>query len=137
MKPLRYLQVNGVRSAVYEAGPVDGHEAALFVHGNPGPMEDWRDVMRDAARFCRVVAVDMPGFGRADHPRDFAFHVAGYAQHLAGLIEQLGLRRVHLVLHDFGAAWGARWAVEHPTQLASLTLINPLPLVREFRWHVF
>jgi pimeloyl-ACP methyl ester carboxylesterase len=87
-------------------------------------MEDWEDIARDAARICRVVAVDMPGFGRADHPRAFDFTVGGYGRHLAGLVEQLELSRVHLVLHDFGAAWGARWAVDHPTQLASITLIN-------------
>lgn len=137
MKAVRYLRVNGVHSAVYEAGACDSDNVALFVHGNPGPMEDWEDIARDAARFCRVVAVDMPGFGRADHPSVFDFNVGGYGRHLAGLVEQLELSRVHLVLHDFGAAWGARWAVDHPTQLASITLINPLPLLREFRWHLF
>lgn len=135
MEPVRYLQVNGVRSAVYQSGA--GEEAAVFVHGNPGPMEDWADLAQAAAQVCRVVAVDMPGYGRADHPRDFEFSIAGYARHLAGLLDQLEVRRVHLVLHDFGAAWGARWAVEHARQLASITLINPLPLLREFRWHAF
>lgn len=135
MNPVRYLQVNNVRSAVYAVGV--GNEAAVFVHGNPGPMEDWTEVAEGARQVCRVVAFDMPGYGRADHPRDFDFTISGYARHLAGLVDQLGLRRVHLVLHDFGAAWGARWAAEHPSALASITLINPLPLLHEFRWHQF
>lgn len=137
MEPVRYLRVSGIRSAVYEAGPTEREEAVVFVHGNPGPMEDWDVIVRDAARLARVVAVDMPGYGRADHPREFDFTVAGYARHLGGLFQQLGLRQVHLVLHDFGAAWGARWAVDHPGSLASITLINPLPLLHEFRWHLF
>jgi pimeloyl-ACP methyl ester carboxylesterase len=135
--PTRNLQVHGVRSAIYEAGALDSEEAAVFVHGNPGPLDDWAVIAPMLAQHCRVVAIDMPGFGRAEHPRDFDFTIAGYARHLAGAVSQLGVRRVHLVLHDFGAAWGARFAVEQPTWVASMTLINPLPLCPDFRWHFF
>lgn len=32
--------VNGVRCAVHDSDP-DRAEAVVFVHGNPGPMDDW------------------------------------------------------------------------------------------------
>lgn len=132
----RDLHVEGVRSRVYEV-PHDGSEdeAVVFVHGNPGPSDDWFPLAPTLSRLGRLIAADMPGFGHADHPRAFDFSIEGYARHLGGLLEQLGVRRAHLVLHDFGAAWGARWALDHPGALASVTLINPLPLCAEFRWH--
>ena len=34
------VSVRGVRSPVLTAGPPDGAEAVVFVHGNPGPADD-------------------------------------------------------------------------------------------------
>lgn len=125
--------VNGVRSAVYDAGPKQP-EAVVFVHGNPGPLDDWEELAPAVSSFCRAIAVDMPGFGRADHPRDFDFTVEGYARHLAGVLERLEVRRAHLVMHDFGGPWGLRWAADHPQAVASLTLINT-GMMRGYEWH--
>lgn len=129
------LVVNGVRSLVHSSGPDDASEAVVFVHGNPGSSEDWLDILPHAGEFARVVAPDMPGYGKADRPKDFDYTVDGYARHLGGLIEQLGLTRVHLVLHDFGGPWGLQWTVGHASQVASVTLIN-IGIVPGYRWHL-
>ena len=101
------VTVNRVRSPVLHAGAPDASEAMVFVHGNPGPKEDWEDLLRRAGEFGRAVAPDMPGYGAADKPADFGYTSDGYAKHLAGILEQLGINRVHLVMHDFGGAWGS------------------------------
>ena len=56
--------VCGVRSRVLTAGPPDGAEAVVFVHGNPGPADDWRDLLARAGELGRAIAPDMPGYGR-------------------------------------------------------------------------
>jgi pimeloyl-ACP methyl ester carboxylesterase len=76
----------------------------------------------------------MPGFGRADKPAGFDYTVPGYARHLGGVLDALGVRRAHLVLHDFGGPWGLEWAAAHPDAFASLTLINTGVLL-DYRWH--
>jgi pimeloyl-ACP methyl ester carboxylesterase len=119
---------------VLEGGDPDASEAVVFVHGNPGTGHDWADLLRSVARVARVVAPDMPGFGAADKPRDFDYTVEGYARHLGGLLEQRRVERAHLVLHDFGGAWGLAWALAHPESFASVTLINIGVLVG-YRWH--
>jgi len=106
------------------------------VHGNPGSSEDWLDLLPHIAGFARVIAPDMPGYGKADRPASFDYTVAGYARHLAGILEQLGVRRAHLVLHDFGGPWGMQWAADHLAQVASLTLLN-IGAMPGFRWHKF
>jgi pimeloyl-ACP methyl ester carboxylesterase len=123
-----------VASLVREAGPASAHEAVVFVHGNPGSSEDWLDLLPRAGAFGRAVAPDMPGFGKADRPADFEYTVEGYARHLGGLIEQLGIERAHLVLHDFGGAWGLAWANAHPRAVASVTLVN-IGIMPGYRWH--
>jgi pimeloyl-ACP methyl ester carboxylesterase len=130
----RSIAVDGVRSPVLEGGPEDSPEAVVFVHGNPGTGHDWDDLLPRVSAFARVLAPDMPGFGDADKPRDFPYTVDGYARHLGGLLDQLGVRRAHLVLHDFGGPWGLAWALAHPDAFASLTLIN-IGVLIGYRWH--
>ena len=130
------VRVAEVRSATLEAGPADAREAAVFVHGNPGSTADWEDLVRAAGEHGRALALDMPGFGAADRPEGFDYTVAGYARHLGGALAELGIERVHLVLHDFGGPWGLQWAAEHPDAFASATLVNTGVLLG-YRWHAF
>jgi len=128
------VSVRGVRSPVLMAGPPDGAEAVVFVHGNPGPADDWRELLTRAGELGRAIAPDMPGYGRADKPKDFSYSVDGYAAHLAALLDQLGVTRAHIVAHDFGGPWALAWAARHPGAFASATLINTGVLIG-YRWH--
>src|SRR5262245_21773377 len=110
----RVVRVAGVRSPVLEAGPPAAEEAVVFVHGNPGSSGDWEELVGRVGEFGRAVALDMPGFGRADKPDDFDYTVSGYAGHLGGCLAELEVRRAHLVLHDFGGPWSLAWAAAHP-----------------------
>lgn len=128
------VSVRGVRSPVLTAGPQDGAEAVVFVHGNPGPADDWRELLVPAGGLGRAVAPDMPGYGRADTPRGFSYSVDGYAAWLAALLDELGITRAHIVAHDFGGPWALTWAARNPDALASATLINSGVLIG-YRWH--
>ena len=133
---LRQVVVGDVRTPVLIGGPSDTQsaEAVVFVHGNPGAGSDWRDLMTPVSEFVRVVAPDMPGFGSAEMRADQDYTVAGYARHLEGIVENLGIQRVHLVAHDFGGPWALTYAAANLDRIASLTLINTGVLV-DYRWH--
>lgn len=128
------VTVKGVSSPYLAAGDAKAHEAAVFVHGNPGSREDFAPLVERVGRFARAVALDMPGFGAADRPARFAYTVEGYAEHLNGCLAALGITRAHLVLHDFGGPWGLAWAAAHPDAFASATLIDTGVLLG-YRWH--
>ena len=128
------VTVNGVESPVLRAGDPEAAEAVVFVHGNPGPKEDWEYLLQRTGEFCAAIAPDMPGYGTADKPAGFDYTSDGYARHLAGILNQLTINKVHLVMHDFGGAWGLVWAVQHPDAFASATLINTGVLL-DYRWH--
>jgi pimeloyl-ACP methyl ester carboxylesterase len=126
--------VQGVRSPGIAAGPDEAREAAVFVHGNPGSARDWQDLVSRVGQFGRAVALDMPAFGAADRPRRFDHSSFGYAAHLGGAIAELGIDRVHLVVHDFGGPWGLVWAAGAPEALSSAVLIDS-GFLRGYRWH--
>ena len=68
MLPGRDVVISGVRSVVYDSDPDRDREAVVFVHGNPGPMDDWEELAPAVAQRARVIAMDLPGYGRAEHP---------------------------------------------------------------------
>jgi pimeloyl-ACP methyl ester carboxylesterase len=70
------------------------------------------------------VAWDVPGFGHADKPWDGPYTTAGAARFINDMLDHLGIRRAHLVLHDFGGPWALTWAAAHTDRLASVALID-------------
>jgi pimeloyl-ACP methyl ester carboxylesterase len=128
------INVEGIRSPLLESGPGQAVEAVVFVHVNPGSSNDWRSLAELVGSFARVIAMDMVGFGAADKPTNFDYSVEGYARHLGALLAASGVRRVDLVLHDFGGPWGLTWAAANPRSIASVTLINTGVLL-DYHWH--
>ena len=105
------------------------------MHGNPGSAADWKDLAGRTGAFARAVAFDMPGFGHADKPRDFEYTVPGEARFLDAALSDLGIERVHFVLHDLGGPWGMEWAASHPDRVASVVLFNTGAFV-DYHWHI-
>ena len=130
----RHLVVNGVHSPVLIGGTEATGEAVVFVHGNPDAGSDWEPLMKHVAEFAAVVAPDMPGFGGADKDAAQDYTLAAYGAHLGGVIDQLGIGRVHLVAHDFGGPFALTWAAANPGKVASVTLINTGVLL-DYNWH--
>ena len=84
----------------------------------------------------RALAFDMPGFGEADDPpADFEVHVGSYSNFIQQALEELGIERVHLVLHDFGGPFGMLWGLQHPDAWRSTVLLN-IGIMPGYSWHM-
>lgn len=127
----------GVRAPYIESGPVGAAEAVVYVHGNPGSLGDWRDLVARTGDFARAIAIDVQGFGRSDkpHPHDFDYTAAGLGIHLSHQLDQLGVKRAHFVGHDFGGPFAVFATLYDPARTASLTFINS-GVLRGYRWHI-
>jgi len=76
----------------------------------------------------RVVAIDGLGAGFSDAPSDIAdYRLAAMAEHLDALIADLGTKKVHLVGHDWGAAFAFAYAQSRPERLLSITGMSAPP----------
>ncbi|MGV1005670.1 MAG: alpha/beta fold hydrolase [Candidatus Nanopelagicales bacterium] len=128
------MTVEGLDTSVLVGGAGRPGEAVVFVHGNPDAGSDWMPLMTRVAEVATVVAPDLPGFGNADPRPDGDYNIYSYARFLDGVINRLGIDRVHLVAHDFGGPFAAAWAADHPQKVASVTFINTGVLL-DYRWH--
>jgi len=101
-----------------------GDEAALLIHGNPTWSFYFRDLVRELAPRLRCVAPDHVGMGLSDKPRRHDYRLAARTADIAALVDALGLKRIHLVVHDWGGAIGFGLAVRRPDLIGRIVILN-------------
>ena len=125
------LRIGGVR-AFYRRVPGEG-TPTVYCHGNPTHGEDWLPFLE---RGGPALAIDMPGWGRSDRPDPghFDYSMYGLSDFLDQCLDELGVERHKLVVHDWGglALIGAQ---RHPQQIEKLVVIDAVPLLPGYRWH--
>jgi pimeloyl-ACP methyl ester carboxylesterase len=114
------------RSAPSPAGAVP----ALYLHGVPTSSEDWLEFLTRGGG----IAPDLPGFGRSGKPGSRSYTIAEYDTFLESFLDSLGVARVSLVVHDWGAV-GLAFAQRLPQRVARLVVINAVPFLPGYRWH--
>ena len=118
--------LGGMRMHYLDEGPRDAALTWLCLHGNPA----WSYLYRRMipvflAAGHRVVAPDMPGFGRSDKPVDVAQHsFSWHRQVLMEFVRHLDLQRVHLVVQDWGGLLGLTLPQEDPSRYRGLLVMN-------------
>ncbi|HEX6586256.1 MAG TPA: alpha/beta fold hydrolase [Solirubrobacterales bacterium] len=127
----RGFEAAGVRSFVREEG--EG-AAVVLLHGVPASCFLYRKLLSElSARDLHGVAFDFPGLGLAERPEDFDYTWSGLARWAGAAIDALEIARCHLVVHDIGGPIGFEWAIGNPDRVLSLTALNTLVDVGEFR----
>ena len=117
---LKSAKVMGSKMTYLEAG--EG-EAVVFVHGNPTSSYLWRNVIPYVSEGYRAIAPDLIGMGGSDKP-DIAYTFEDHRQYFEGFIESLGLSKVTLVGHDWGAALAWDYARRNPKQVDRLAFME-------------
>lgn len=127
----RYFQAGGLQSFTLDQGSGD---PVVLVHGVPTSSFLYRKVVpRLAAAGLRGVAFDLPGLGLADKPAQYDYTWTGLGRFCAQAVDALGLERFHLVVHDIGGPVGLELVAERPEQIASLTILNTMLRVHDFK----
>ncbi len=132
----RYLSdlpsLAGLRLHYLDEGPIDAKVDApvtwLCLHGNPAWSYLYRKMIPVFLRAGhRIVAPDLPGFGRSDKPKKEAAHTFGWhRQLLLELIERLDLQHVVLVVQDWGGLLGLTLPMAAPQRYDGLLVMNTM-----------
>lgn len=99
-------------------------EAIVMVHGTPTWSFLYRDLIKKLSPRYRVIAPDHLGFGLSEKPVGWSYLPQDHARNLTTLIEQLDLRDITLVVHDYGGPIGLSYAIEHPENVKRLVIFN-------------
>ena len=118
--------LGGLRLHYLDEGPSDAPVTWLCLHGNP----TWSYLYRHMISVFvgaghRVLAPDMPGFGKSDKPTDFRQHTFSWHRRvLLDFVEALDLRRTNLVVQDWGGLLGLTLPMEAPERYRGVLVMN-------------
>jgi pimeloyl-ACP methyl ester carboxylesterase len=122
-QPHTFLTPRGARMSYLDEGP-RSDEAVLMVHGNPTWSYYYRGLVHALCPMHRCIAPDHIGMGLSDKPAKYAYTLETRITDLEALISSLGLKRVHLVVHDWGGAIGLGFATRHPELIGRIVILN-------------
>jgi haloalkane dehalogenase len=135
-----YREVDGLRLAHLDVG--EG-PPILFIHGEPAWSFVWRKTIPPlVAAGYRCIAVDLAGCGRSDKPSDLDWYsIDRHVDLTKGLIDDLDLRELTMVLHDWGGMIGLTLIPLEPERIARAvildTAIDPAAVWMSERWVAF
>ncbi|OBI76203.1 alpha/beta fold hydrolase [Mycobacterium sp. E740] len=117
-----FVDARGVHFHVTEAGPADGRPV-VALHGWPQHHWVYRDLLADPPEGLRIIAPDLPGFGWSG-PAPHRWKKDDVAADVLALLDALGLERVLLVGHDWGAYAGYRMVLSEPQRFDGYLPMN-------------
>jgi haloalkane dehalogenase len=111
---------------------VGSGDPIVLLHGNPTSSYLWRNVIPELDGVGRCLAPDLIGMGRSGKAAGGRYRLTDHARYLDAWLESLDLRRVTLVVHDWGSALGFHWARRHPDRVKALVYMEAI--VRPVTW---
>jgi haloacetate dehalogenase len=103
----------------------------LLLHGAPLSHISWRLIAPDLAKTYTVVATDLRGYGDSSKPADKPDHSPYSKRNMAldqvEVMKSLGFDSFRLVGHDRGGRVSHRLALDHPSQVTKLAVLDIVP----------
>jgi pimeloyl-ACP methyl ester carboxylesterase len=121
----RRIAVDSIEIFYREAGRPTA-PALLLLHGFPTASHMFRDLIPLLADRFRLIAPDLPGFGRSDMPDrgTFTYTFDNVARVIDRFTEVIGLDRYAIYVFDYGAPTGFRLATWHPERITAIISQN-------------
>ncbi|MDJ1169950.1 alpha/beta hydrolase [Roseofilum sp. BLCC_M154] len=97
----------------------------IFLHGWAGSARYWESTAEAFKEEFDCLLYDLRGFGRSRLPQtpvDLSYALEEYAEDLAELLNQLGLKRVWINAHSTGASIAVLFAQNYPERVEKLIL---------------
>lgn len=113
-------QIRGQTWNCFESG--SGHPI-LFLHNGGGALQNWAHQLEHFSFTHRVIAPDLPGFGRSHRPNE-PLTLDTYVSGLSELLNKLNCPNPILVGNCIGSAIALEFALNNPEKVRALALFN-------------
>jgi pimeloyl-ACP methyl ester carboxylesterase len=145
-KPLPSANIIGMNSGaavqVRELPPLHSETlgskgpTVVLLHGWGRSADALRPLGELLASDCKVVVLDLPGFGRSPLPYEASNDGGGwgtleYSERVKSFLDQSGIKECILVGHSFGGRLSVRLAAKYPEMVKGLVLIGSHGLKRK------
>jgi 3-oxoadipate enol-lactonase len=116
------------------ADPWQAHDVVMLQHGFGRSGNMYHGWVPHLSRDFRVLRMDLRGTGQsADPGRGVEFTLDNLVADFTGLLDALGIGKVHFVGESLGSILGVAFAARHPDRVKSLTLVSAIVRARPER----
>ena len=122
---MAFAQLSKVRLEYFPHGA--GPEKIVFIHGFQASARIWQPTQHALpSDLYASIAVNNRGAGGSEAPpRESDFSVPHFSDDAFELVSQLGWRDFTMVGHSLGGSTAAQFAVDHPTLLKGVVMLDP------------
>ncbi len=99
-------------------------ETIVMLHGNPSWSFLFRNLIIALSKHYRVIAPDHLGFGLSDKPQKFPYRLETHIDNLDEFLEGFKLKKITLLMHDWGGPIGFGYAERYPENIKRLIITN-------------
>ena len=117
-----YIPVHGSKIHYIDKGEGD---PILFLHGNTTSSYLWRNIIPHLTSLGRCIAPDLIGMGKSDKP-DIEYRFFDHVKYIEGFVEQMELKKVALVIHDWGSGLGFHYAAAHENNVMGIAFMEAI-----------
>ena len=122
--PSHFVTLQGMQVHLRDEGPRDDPEPIVLIHGTSASLHTWDGWTAALKGERRVIRMDLPGFGLTGPAPDGDYRMERYADFIAALMDQLGVRRAVLAGNSLGGGIAWHTAVRHPERVSRLVLVD-------------
>jgi pimeloyl-ACP methyl ester carboxylesterase len=120
--PVEYA-LDDPRVAYVDVGT--GPHTLVLIHGLASNLGFWRYNISELAERHRVIALDLPGYGRSEKSQLYPYSLSFFAATIRALIAELDLEHVTLVGQSMGGQIAMVAALTYPDIVERLVLVDP------------
>lgn len=114
------INVSGIRTNYEITG---SGEPVLLLHGWGAQIESFAPVIFALEKYRRVIALDLPGFGKSGFP-DGPWTIFDYMEFTAAFMDAVGLEKTDVLCHSFGGRIAILLAAKRPERLGKIVFVD-------------
>jgi pimeloyl-ACP methyl ester carboxylesterase len=127
----RWIKVGEINTHLFTAG--EEGESVVLLHGGgtDSAWLSWQPVILALSTRFRVIAPDLPGYGKSDTPR-ISYTLEFYIDFVKRLLDQLGVARATLAGVSMGGGIAIGFTLAYPQQVQRLIPVDTYGIQRRY-----
>jgi 2-hydroxy-6-oxonona-2,4-dienedioate hydrolase len=126
-----FIDVDGIKTHLWaegtgEMGGKNKRPVLILIHSFAANNYIWRFNVKELGKKFRVFAIDLPGFGLSEKPKEYGYTLDDFGRFIISFMDEMKIDKATLVGNSMGGGVSVQTAVNHPERVNGLILIGSL-----------